>query len=350
MHTRMQQTATTLAALFLMVSAAGAHTFSIDRDSEVAIAGDLLSADVLTPGPTVHVDYAVLGLVWDDSTGTGDDLNALSAGRDSFAGPPILFFSVDRDSIGIDGSPFIPYVSDVYEEARSGQAAGDVFVTCLGHPGVPAWSPPSGQNMLHVNQQEIGLHPSLFPTQDYTGTEEIDDLDALNFSEFDLTGDTLVDESVYFSLDLASTSLSAAVGAEDVLVVKPGDATFSVFADGVTDIGLQEGDDIDALVLVDIRDRGERTAFADRAFFSLAPGSPTLAAYGYSAADIFYTNFNGQFVREFTAEQMGLLSTDNIDALEAQPGSEPIPEPGTLLLIGTGCLTAFGYLRRRRMT
>jgi len=30
-------------------------------------------------------------------------------------------------------------------------------------------------------------------------------------------------------------------------------------------------------------------------------------------------------------------------------GETPIPEPGTLLLLGTGALGTFGYLRRRRI-
>jgi len=347
MYQRIQQTATVFVTVLLIASAAQAHTFSIDRDSQVAIGADLLSADVLTPGPTVHVDYTLLGLVWDDSTGTGDDLNALSAGRDSFAGPPIFFFSVERQSVGVNGNPYVPYVSDVYEEALSNQAAGDVFVTCFGHPGAPRWTPPAGQNMLHINQQELGLHPALFPTEDYTGTEPLDELDALNFSEFDLTGDGRVDENVYFSLDILSVSLVGGASADDVLLIKPGDVAFSIFADGVTDIGLLPDDDIDALVLLDLQDRGELTPFADRAFFSLAPGSPTLLVNGYSPADIFYTNFNGTYVLEFTASELGLLDTDDVDALEVQPGV--IPEPGTLLLLGTGGLLTLGILRRKRM-
>ncbi|KPL00401.1 MAG: hypothetical protein AMK75_05340, partial [Planctomycetes bacterium SM23_65] len=324
--------ASVIAVLFIWAGAAQGDpdTFSIDRDSEAAIAKDLLPPDILTPGPTINVPLESLGLSWDEDLGTGDDLNALSAGLDSFARPPVFFFSVDRDSVGIDGNPQTPIVSDVFEEAASGQAAGDVFVTIYGHPGVPIWSAPVGQNMLHINQSELGMFPAILPTQDYTGQDIIDDLDALNFTEFDMDGNGSPDVNVYFSLDSLSTSLGTlGATADDILLFAPGAASAMVFADGENDIGLQEGDDLDALVLLDLGTRGEIDQFGDRAFFSLAPGSPTLVANGYSPADIFYTNFNGTFVREFTAAQLGLLATDDVDALEAEPGAY-VPEPQTL--------------------
>ncbi len=324
-------------------------TFSIDRDSDVAIGKDLLPADILTPGLTINVPLESLGLTWDDVFDNGDDLNALSAGLDSFARPPVFFFSVDRNSVGIDGNPQTPFVSDVYEEAASGQAAGDVFATVWGHPGAPIWSAPVGQNMLHINQSELGLFPVILPTQDYTGQDIIDDLDALNFTEFDMDGNGSPDVNVYFSLDSLSTSLGAlGATADDILLFVPGATSPVVFAEGDNDIGLQDGDDLDALVLLDFGIHGEVTPFADRAFFSLAPGSPTLVLNGYSAADIFYTNFNGTYVREFTAAQLGLLATDDVDALEAEPGAY-IPEPHTLFLVGTGALLLIGYVRRKKM-
>ena len=339
--------------VIMLVSAGAAlgdpDTFSIDRDSQVAIPKDLLPPDILAPGTTINVPCEELGLTWNDLAGTGDDLNALSSGYDSFAGPPVLFFSVGRNTVGINGNPYLPYASDVYEEALSGQAAGDVFVTVYGHPGAPIWSAPVGQNMLHINQSELGLYPTLFATQDYTGAAPIDDLDALDFTEFDLDGDDEPDVNVYFSLDNASTSLgSLGATADDILLFVPGAASAVVFANGVTDIGLALGDDIDALVLLDLKDRGEVTPFADRAFFSLAPGSPTLVTNGYSAADIFYTNFDGDFVREFLASDLGLLETDDVDALEIQPGAY-VPEPHTLALVGTGALLLIGIIRRKRL-
>ena len=92
-------------------------------------------------------------------------------------------------------------------------------------------------------------------------------------------------------------------------------------------MGLLEGDDLDALAL--FNPTGE---LGDaHAYFSLAPGSPTLTSWGASPADVFYTDFSGASSSYvvFTAADLGLLPTDNVDALE----TNAVPEPGTLLLM-----------------
>ena len=72
----------------LLASAAFGHTFSVDRFSTSALQGGLLSDDVLTPGPTLHVSAAALGLF------PSDDINALSGGLDTHAEDSVIFFSV----------------------------------------------------------------------------------------------------------------------------------------------------------------------------------------------------------------------------------------------------------------
>ena len=85
-------------------------------------------------------------------------------------------------------------------------------------------------------------------------------------------------------------------------------------------------------------DLGFNGTGAGGALFSLAPGSASLlqTPNNLSAADIFFTDFNGSFTTYLTAADIGLLHDDNVDAL---------PEPATLTLLAVGGLA---MLRRRR--
>ena len=331
----------TAVVLCLAAATTFGHVISVDRDSEHLLSRGFRPADLLTPGPTINV--ALEAMLLQD----GDDIDAVSTGNDAFSSTPVLYFSVDRGSQGVFGSAFVPYVSEVYAEARAGQQAGDVYATCYGHPNPPVWSAPVGQNMLHINQQELGLYPTIFPTMPHTGGV-IDDVDALSFSEFDLNADGFSDRNVYFSLDAVSPSLSAAWTADDILVFKPQGNAVAVFADGAADMGLTTGDDLDALVLLDTENHGAVDANVDVAFFSLANNSPTLLANNLSAADILFTTFDGTYSVAYGHSELGLEFGDNVDALEIQPGAV-IPEPGTMLLVGTGLLAAAGIARRRRI-
>jgi hypothetical protein len=338
--------------VFLVAPMALAHTFSVDNLSVTALAYGLHGGDVLQPGagvahPVVNVPYTNIGLK------AKDDLDALSGGQDIYGS--VLFFSVDRASVGVAGGAVTPLESEVSVEAANKQAAGDVFVTVYhGAQGSPwPWSNPQGYNRLHINQAELGLFPtSKFPTQNNDCTTTIDNLDAISFSEFDLTGDGVTDVPLYFSLAKGSPSLVGGKKACDILMVPAGLTAFQTFADGVTKIGLLAGDDVDAMVLQDIVHPGVLDNGIDKMMFSLAPGSPTLAGTNpnlpgvHSAADIFGTLFDGNFGVMYTADQLGLQFGDNVDALEIQ-GS--IPEPGTLFLLGTGVIVTLGIIRRRRM-
>ena len=103
-------------------------------------------------------------------------------------------------------------------------------------------------------------------------------------------------------------------------------------------LGLVAGDDINALQWWDDGIAGATSH--DQVFFSLAPGSPSLAAIGASPADILSIQPGGLApVIVVPASRLGLLPTDDINALY-------IPEPSSALFVLLGSIGLF--LGRRR--
>jgi hypothetical protein len=301
------------------------HTISLDGLSP----SGLDPADLLNPGgppPSTQVLAANLGLQ------LGDDLDALSPGTDAVQDLNILFFSVDRMSAGVGPNP-LQTPLDVFGQAGLNQQAGDIFVTTT-QAGV--WSVPVGFNGLHINQSSLGELPQIGPLVQNANPANQDRLDAMTFEEFDLVGNDLVqDVPVYFSLDAASPSLVVPVSAADILISPAGGGLFGVFAPAAS-MGLVAGqDDLDALVLLDLGVVGMLDPGQDLALFSLAPGSVS-----GGPADIFMTTFGGNSWIQYPAGSLGLLPSDNVDALEVQ-----IPEPGCLMLLLVG---AVGCVARRR--
>ncbi len=274
-------------------SVAQAGTFSIGADIS-----ELTRADILTAGPSLHVPAANLGLT------EGDNLNALSSGLDTGS---VIYFSVA-------GSSGILVTTN----------ASGLLV------------PPAGFNTTLYSGSQLGLNDQ-------------NDLDAFNFDEFDFggfggVGDGIPDISVFYGLEAGSPSLDAGADetnydskstADDIFLNDPG----TVYAHGGA-MGLEFGDDLNGLVLLDFQDPGELTVGTDEALFSLAEGSPTLSKgmdlFGQeiSAADVFYTNFDGSFGIFATASELGLDATFDVDALEVQPST--IPEPFSICVLGAG--------------
>ena len=335
----------------------------------------------------------------------GDNINALSYGKDS---GNVLYFSVDPRATGVLGTgvnneavqstsqmgpwpavnpiPMNPGGGDwvLGSPVGGNEAAGDVFKAgafrmfgayvgqhledgavdlcwVCDHPNRPA-------NVCFVDEAQLGLQAPA-NNGSFLNDQVEDDLDALEYADthdgtwgVDMDGDGQVDNGkfAFFSLN-APSGPAGADSPEDILVSAGATPnSFSVYADGINTIGLQAGDDLDALILSDLAlkqmPEGQIIAWMpdgvlnpglDEALFSLAAGSPSLGA-AFSPGDVFYTDFQGSFSLWVSAAQLGLLATDELNALDTMPhpldDGPPIPEPGTLVLV---LLSGVGLLRRR---
>ena len=304
------------AAVLLAALPAGAGV-SIDRTSpSIAICGFPNPAQVfsLVPptggcdaggAPVLEVVAASFGLVGNDN------VDGLST--NTFTSPTLtysLLFSTDRASVGQAATPFAA-------EAANNQAASDLWQTNLtgnspvaGMAGcVPFVVPPP--HFLHRNQTDYNLIRTA-PAGAAVAAPQ-DNIDAVEMDVLDITGDNVHDFDAYFSLDAASPSLVGS--AADIYVSLAGSGVFGVFS-VPAQIGLVGGDNLDALVMWDRGVLGAPDPTLDFALFSLAPGSPTLAAFGLSPAMIFVTDFNGTFCPFVGPGQLGLQLADNIDGLD----------------------------------
>jgi hypothetical protein len=340
---------------------------------------------LLTGSNSSYIDEAATGL-----TRAVDQMDAQSLGADPIVKSSKLFFSVDRGATGVAGT-------DVRVQSNRNQVAGDIFEISP-NQAVPARN--NKTNKLFINQEVMGLGPNYGPLvnavndannpNDNLGSFDLDTAAAIvgaGMSNLDspinrnndngtanrarVGGDRYATNfDLYFSLG----------GSPDIL--RSNKAT--TFAQGVAHIGLKADDDLDALALfrpsvaqgtiggalapggtlapnlMDARfDPNPMAEFegidafkkgagrTDLALFSLAPNSPSLAAFGLSAADIFITDFDGTFSLFGSAESLGLAMADNVDGLDSL-----IPEPTAMALLAAGaaCLAAAASRRRRHTT
>jgi hypothetical protein len=250
------------------------------------------SADVFLnfppAAPTVVPGATVLGL------SAGDVINGISFAHDRFQPGSKIYFSVSSSSLGAAGVP-----PDVASESLLGEAGADVFwggtlgtpaanVRVLDGDGAPANTPPaSGLIETGMNPDDMRALATCDPTHENFGT-------------------TLVTLAAG-SPSLATLGLTPA----DVLIANFNGPLLGAWFTSAS-LGLVAGDVIDALA-VDINTIGSR------AVYSLAPGSPTLALLGASPADILQTIWPGSPTVLVPATALGLLPTDDIDALDIVP-------------------------------
>ncbi len=323
-----------IATLVASSSSWGAIYFSLERGAN-SLVPDWSAADVLISRNGVVASWlsgADLGLERDPGGFGGDNLNALSFGWDPIRrfGQSQVHFSVDPGAQGVPGS-------DVAQQVQN-EGAGFVG-------GIFQSQPPADSNVLFRSTEQVGL------TRGPSAPFETEDINALS-----LVGPS---SNVYFSIDFGSPTVDPTSGLLSSNIFL--NDVNNVFA-AYSALGLDSEDDLNALWLWDVGDRGVLDPELDQAYFSLATGSPTLdlldATTGqplYSPGDILYTDFTGEFSVWRTASQLGLQPStvdgslliygDELNAL-----SPVVPEPGTLVM--WGLLTA-GWplsrsLRKRR--
>jgi len=260
------------------------------------------AAEPGSQSPYVRLTCAALGLSADGcddgSDGDQDDIDALSYGNDMASGGPV-FFSVGpgaqgRPGTGVEGQRLCAGLEPEPEP--------DVFSSSLGHANV----------LLLDGNGPIGSCTPAFPLGFVEGFNVRDDLDALDARDpsfVDGDGDGVPEGTVYLSLDAASPTLGQLGFSGADILKTSGSDTPSLYAPAAA-LGLGPGDDLDALCLGESGDGvfGE----GDRLYFSLAAGSPSLAATGAGPGDLLAA---GPLRVVARAAALGLAPDDEIDAV-----------------------------------
>jgi hypothetical protein len=258
----------------------------------------------------VRISCSELGLTAAgcDLVGPPDNVDALSFGVDFGSSPSAGDFSVAPGAAGAAGSGVNGQTG-----CTPSQAQADVFSTTA-----------NDTNALRFDGDGVG--PSC-PTATGLGLQELptsDDLDALteqpaSLVDPDLDGEP--DSPVFFSLASGSPSLGTLGRTPADILWTVGGFAPGIYASG-TQLGLQPGDDIDALCLNDLGGGANYTPGVDRILFSLTAGSPSLVPLGANGGDLLVP---GPRVA-FGGGRLGLVSADNLDALACAAGLVPTVE------------------------
>jgi plastocyanin len=317
--------------------------FSIDRVSPSSSASLLASAVLVKPGPMVLHQGAGMGL----TNSVEDEIDDFSYNRRPVAQPGqvfLLLFSVDRASVG--ARPPDPSLAvtgrrfNVFDQADRHQAPADLFLALDPFTTAGVVGPKNGirgtakNNAQAVNQGDTGgddvdLSPAEAPVQRNAPGDSVDNVDGIGYPP---TGSKDRNPAFFFTVSANSPSLASLPGSSgqqsgaDVFVDLNqdlgGNEGLYVAAPSLGLLPTSNGDDIAALVVFDngnnVFDPG-----VDQILFTLARGSPSLVSGNYSPADILVSYGNGVFSLFASADDLGLLPSDHVDALEIFPTTNP---------------------------
>ena len=317
--------------------------------------------DVNGVGPITHIlstDYGAMISV--ESIGfdnvldiSNNEINGTN-GANSPNLLPVLYYSVSADSLGLSGT-------EINHQAVRHQQGADRFTSGVSKSPWSALTTGSADanfGRLSINQTYYNAIPSLDPFSMNNGAQ--DDADGLEVTEFKFANPNAQRSfPIFFNFDVNSPSMLPDNNvnhetwvSSDVLVTPVGSQAPQVFASGST-MGLSSLDIIDGLAVYDVDNDGVVDPGSDVALFSLRKGSPSLGVAG-RGGDIFVTDFQGSSELYVSYSDLGLLATDELDALDVdfRDGTPmayglvvtAIPEPTTLLAFAGLSLMA---LRRR---
>jgi hypothetical protein len=324
-HRQLMRIDRLLACFLLVPLCAGgvqAQTYSVDGLS--AGLNGVFPDDLLLPGPAPLLPGAG-GLLPGPLVPPPVDVDAFTFSQ-VFTGPHSVLgvdFSVAPGSVGAAGSAVlvesggVGFVDEPADIFGSGLGGGNIQIAdgdgLPPGPALPLGLVEPGSNVDGWDAT-APFGPVAFPGIYYSITA----FDAAAHPIYAGTGSTGAD--IFFSPPVVGYSVAPAL-----------------YAAGVA-LGLAPGDDIDALAIIEDGSGGPSPA--DVIYFSLTPGSPTLAGLGASPADILVTSVGGAPGVAFPAGAIGLLPSDDVDALDLFV----IPEPAASAVM---CLAATFVCRRR---
>ena len=312
-----------LAFLGLGALCAQAATYSIDASGPLRFEDDLFN-----PGP---------GMAYSGSGAPGIEVNAMSYGRTGQIGSTI-HFSVASGAVGAPNTAVNGEATGFTGAAGSiGDESADVFSSAGGGSNVQIWD---GDGVVAFGGTPGAPAPPLGLAE-----PKADNVDAYDART---TAPSLpnLGASIFFSVDPATAAGPYGGSSSADIFMMPAIPGYSIppsvppppYA-AAAQLGLQLSDDIDALVYFEDGTPGPTAG--DVVFFSLAPGSPTLAGLGASPADILSTSPGaGTPVPFMPASALGLTPGDDLNALDVVP--EPTFSVLLVLALAAGCA-----LRRR---
>ena len=277
-----------------------------------------------------------------------------------------------------DGDPFPIGVSPDRDR--------EVWVAAPYAPAVPA----NGNSLKLAGDMNAAIEPNLGLGPNYAFDDDVDGLDTKVAPDLDT-------ETVFFSIDDRISlvpNLTTDMQTQDIFA-RFTDGGVAKVIDGVVDLGLvhdgdgagiRVNDDVDAMILLNLDDcetnnvvreivyqdaaGATQVAFVDlgdAVLFSLDNGSnpayhdlpyqnagtgPNHYQASMDTAQIYLSTYNGMSLAVRSHASLGLMVGDPCcywDDIDALAVGDEVPEPGTLVLIGTAALTMVGVVRRRRL-